>query len=331
MMRAFAVAGLMLWASAGFAQDLRPFADLGDHIEFDVWGGVIETTGDAVWTYDHPNGRLVRIDAASGAVSESTLPGYVGFQYPFVVGEDALWLPDLGTSSVIKIDPATGAELAVMAPGTMRSNGAAAGHGSLWVGGYDRDTDKHFVIRYDAGTGAELARIPSSEPIFNVIAAGEYVWVNRLRHLDRIDPATNRFIGGAPSAEYDYPMWTGEGFLWVQTLGGDFLSQIDPNTGAIVHDVALGNESPARVAVGEGSVWMATQGLKLLRIDVATGTVADAYVSPTAVGLAVAGGFLWVLNAEVEKIWRVAIPGAAPPTGPADKAAPPPKVAPKKG
>ena len=336
------VAGLMLGATAVPAQELRPYEELGELQVINVWGGYIGATTDAVWTYDHPNSRLLRIDAATGAISESALPGYVGFQYPFAVGEGALWLPDLGTSSVIKIDPATGAELAVMGQGMMRSNGAAAGAGSLWVGGYDRDTDKHFVIRYDAETGAELARIPSSEPIFNVIAAGDYIWVNRLRRLDRIDPATNRFVGGAPTAEYYYPMWEGEGFLWVQTDNGDILSQIDPNTGAIVHDIALGDEAPGWLAVGDGFAWMALQSNRLLQIDVATGSIVEAYVRPSAIGLAVAGGALWVMNAEAEQIWRFALPGGPPPVvpdapqGPAEKVAPtkpppPPKVLPRKG
>ena len=334
-----AVAGLMLGAMAVPAQELRPYAEIGELTEYDLWGGYVGSTGDAIWTYDFPNRRLLRIDAASGAVSESTLPGFVGAQYPFGFGEGALWMPDLGTSSVVKIDPVTGAELAVMAQGKLTSNGAAAGAGSLWVGSWDRETEQHMVIRYDAETGAEQARINSSEPIFNVIAAGDYIWVNRLRHLDRIDPATNRFVGGTPGGEYDYAMWTGEGFLWAMTYRGEFLSQIDPNTGAIVHDIALGGESPGWLAVGDGSAWMALQSNRLLRIDVATGTIADAYVRPAAVGLAVAGGALWVMNAEAEKIWRFDLPDAATPTvpdGEADKAAPqkatpPPKVAPTKG
>jgi hypothetical protein len=338
-----AVAGLMLGATAVPAQELRPYEEIGELTKFDIWGGYIGDTDNAVWTYDHPNNRLIRIDAESGAVSESTLPGYVGSQYPFAVGEGALWMPDLGTSSVVKIDPATGAQFAVMAPGKMTSNGAAAGAGSLWVGSWDRDTDQHMVIRYDAVTGAEQARINSSEPIFNVIAAGDYIWVNRLRHLDRIDPATNRFVGGAPAAEYDYPMWVGDGFLWAMTSRGEFLSQIDPNTGAIVHDIALGGESPGWLTVGDGSAWMALQSNRLIRIDVATGTIADSYVRPSAIGVALAGGALWVMNAEAEQVWRFELPdaGTAPvvpemPAGPAGKTAPtkpppPPKVVPQKG
>lgn len=345
MMRAafLAVAGLMLGATAVPAQEEpRPFAEIGTLTEFDVWGGYLGATEDAVWTYHHPKGRLFRVDAVSGAVTESTLPGYVGFSYPFAVGEGALWLPDLGTSSVVKIDPETGAELAVMAQGKMTSNGAAAGAGSLWVGSWDRDTDQHMVIRYDAVTGAEQARINSSEPIFNVIAAGDSIWVNRLRRLARIDPATNQFVAGAPSAEYDYPMWVGEGFLWAMTSRGEFLSQIDPETGAIVHDIPLGGEGPPQVAVGNGSVWMATQSLKLFRFDVATGTLAETYVSPTGIGVAIAGNALWVMNAEVEQLWRFALPEApAGPDNPAptdaagkvvrQKDPPPPKVAPTKG
>jgi outer membrane protein assembly factor BamB len=304
---AIAVAGLLFCAGAALAQDPRPFSDLTVEAQLPVWGGYLTATKDAVWTFDHPNMRLVRIDAATNGVSETTLPGYVGFQYPFALGENAIWLPDLGTRGVIKIDDRSGAELMVVGAGMMTSNGVAVVDGSVWIGAYDRDSDRHMVIRYDAETGAEQVRIPSPEPIFNLIGAGGYVWVNRLRQLVHIDPETNSF-GGGPAGEFEYPMWTGGGFLFAKSDRGGTMHQIDPASGALVRQIEMPDvNGSVNAAIGNGDLWVGTQSNELLQIDLATGTM-ERFQGPSAVGLAFAAGSLWALNAEAEQIWRIGVP-----------------------
>ena len=78
----------------------------------------------------------------------------------------------------------------------------------------------------------------------------------------------------------------GEGALW----------RIDPVTGAPTRSTSIGEGNLAAIALGAGSVWVASQGDDaLLRVNPRTGGVVARVPLPgTPQDVALAGGLAWV-------------------------------------
>jgi hypothetical protein len=111
------------------------------------------------------------------------------------------------------------------------------------------------------------------------------------------------------------PMVAGDGAVWIVGSGAERpyeLLRIDPGTLEVTDRISLGfadaGLEPAGLAVGDGSVWISVRVAKdgrwdlrpgeLLRVDEATGTVADRYsIAPNPSGLAVANGSVWLAEA----------------------------------
>ena len=146
-----------------------------------------------------------------------------------------------------------------MVPGP---SGIAAGEGALWVGS-------------DAGV------------------------IRIAQDLSSVEP-TVRLSVGIPTA-----ISVGEGSVWVvarpgfrccptETVGTGTLTRIDPTTNDVVETIKIGG-SPAAVAVGEGSVWIADPATRsVVRVDPDnTNHVTRIPVGGRPRGVAV-GGDVWV-------------------------------------
>ena len=109
----------------------------------------------------------------------------------------------------------------------------------------------------------------------------------------------------------------GKGSVWVSDDGAGELVRVDPRSNHVVARIAVG-ESPGGVAVGEGSVWVAsskrvsadTWGAGTVwRIDPATNeVVAGVDVSSTLVDVAVGEGAVWASNGNHGRfggVWRI--------------------------
>jgi hypothetical protein len=119
------------------------------------------------------------------------------------------------------------------------------------------------------------------------------VGVPNLAEVVRIDPATNKVGLVVP--------WDGwvasDGVeVWLAVDAGiDGLPQalrIDPDSGKVITAVDLEDPGVCGLAVGLGSVWLATGGLT--RIDEATGRIVGRLDLGDCGNVVVAGGAVWV-------------------------------------
>ena len=78
----------------------------------------------------------------------------------------------------------------------------------------------------------------------------------------------------------------------------DSLQRIDPDTNELVATFPAGDD-PVAIATGDGSVWTAGKiDGTVTRVDAATDTVARVVSVDTPADLAIANGFLWILEAD---------------------------------
>jgi streptogramin lyase len=303
------IAGLLSLAPmTAAAVEERDFSELNVEASYDIFSPYVGSVGDAVFVVHQERKSVMRFDAETGAASEAPIPEYVGFMNDFSAGERAIWIPDKGTSAAFKVDAGSGAPVLMLAPGMLSSAGVAELNGSVFIGTYVWDTDQHQIVSFDGATGAEQTRVASPEPIFNLIAAGDRIWVDRLRHLVPFDPATGSF-GPAIPGEYDYTMKAAEGFLWVQNRDGTEVHKIDPVTGEVLVKFAVAPYGMVNFAVGAGSLWFTGNGLALGQIDLATGELVRRWVNGTGGNsVTFAGGSLWIIQEAGSKLLRLTPP-----------------------
>jgi YVTN family beta-propeller protein len=166
----------------------------------------------------------------------------------------------------------------------------------------------------DERTSRIVADIPvGSRPVAVALGKGA-VWVANAGSgtVSRIDPRTKRVvqtIGGVGSSPVDVAV-AGDS-VWVANGSDGTLSRIDPGTNTVVQTIDLRgpnklapNETNA-VAVGAGSVWVASGLRRVLRIDPATGDIrARIDVGSQAVALDVGEGGVWAATA-AERVVRI--------------------------
>jgi streptogramin lyase len=305
---ALALGPLMLLTIGAMAVEEHDFSELNVEASYDVFSPYVGSVGDVVFVVHQERKVVMRFDAATGAASEAPIPDYVGFMDDFSVGDGAIWIPDKGTSAAFRIDVTSGAPVLMVAPGAVWSKGVAALNGSVFIGTYVRDTDQQQIVGYDAVTGAEQSRVVSPEPIFNLVAVGDRVWIDRLRHLMPFDPVTGSF-GTAIPGDYDYTMKAAEGFLWAQNNNGTEVHKIDPETGAVLMKYSVDPYGMVNFAIGGGSLWFTGNGLALGQIDLATGEFLRRWVNGTGGNsVTYAGGSIWIIQEAGEKLLRLTPP-----------------------
>ena len=170
--------------------------------------------------------------------------------------------------------------------GTGLSN-AATGFGAVWM--YDAGDQR--LLRVDPETHRVLEWVSVPSPLVDVaIATGAgAVWAvpvqntghmaaatpSRPVRLVRIDPQSGRTVarvpvrvpGGRPILPFGVE--TGRDAVWV--WGQTAAVRIDPHTNRVTGAIRLPNDRIKGFAPDGGDVWLATDGKRLLRYDVATG------------------------------------------------------------
>lgn len=225
----------------------------------------VAVTEGAVWVLDQGDGRLRRVDPASGRPEGRPVrvgPSPLGL----AAGEGALWMLD-GREGVRRIDletgRASGPAVAVADP-----NGIAVGAGGVWVTSRTART----VTRVDAAT---LRRDPpikvGAGPADIVFAAGG-VWVAEADSgsVTRIDARTrkaSRPLKLAPGQVL--ALAAGDGAVYAavsKTKLNDDLQvvRIDPKARKVAGAPApITGGVPLRLAAGNGSVWATDVGSAL--------------------------------------------------------------------
>lgn len=271
----------------------------------------------ALWTMH--DGRMLRIDGASGEITEIAIPGrenallimeldrYRGI----AVGEGAVWLPDMASSSIFKIDPATNTVTLTIATDIFGSRGSiAADHGSVWVVTFD-NRDKR-LTRYNALNGAKEAVIDLPRPCNGVLAAFGSVWVTATsrNELYRIDPASNQLAQTTTTHAATHLLVAGEfGALWLWFDAEGIVQKIDGKTGKVLATIDTGTrdmESDGNITAGSGSVWTINRGAIVARLDAKSNAVLGTFRPPTGTSngrrLRLGGNSLWLSGNAVYRI-----------------------------
>ena len=105
------------------------------------------------------DGKLFRIDPASGAVQAAIDTPEAGIAFGIALGKEAVWVPSLELEAVLKVDPASNRVVQrVQVAGA--PEGVVELDGRLWVMLPQDDA----VVRVDPATGAETARVRVDRP-----------------------------------------------------------------------------------------------------------------------------------------------------------------------
>jgi virginiamycin B lyase len=251
--------------------------------------------GRSLWI--HEPTTLVRLDLATSAITGQVPMNAMEYGYA-TTGAGAVWQTDFGRDVLLRIDPIAGKVVASIPLGSgTQPEGVAVTAGSVWVADHGDGT----ITRVDPKTNRVVAKIPIGPNGVNdpetVFAGpnGVFVDVASMFSVVRIDPKTNS-VGlvvprSGPVASDGVQVWIGVG------EGPNGLPQvvrIDPVSGKVITAVDLGTAFISNLAIGLGSVWVAT-GDGLFRIDSATGRIVGRLDIDGDFGdVIVAGGAVWV-------------------------------------
>ena len=243
----------------------------------------------------HEPRSLVSVDLATSAVTGQVNTGSMEYGYA-ATGGGSVWQTDYENNAVLRIDPASGKVLAKIPVG-LQPLGVVVTKGGVWVANEHSGS----VTRIDPATNKVVATVSINSPDSagpQVMAAGPdgSVWVGvpNMGSVVRIDAATNKVGLVVP---WDGPVASDGAEVWIAVVAGiDGLAQairIDPESGKVIKAVDLGEEGgTCGLAVGLGSVWVATGGLT--QIDPAKGRIVGRLdLGDDCGNLIVAGGAVW--------------------------------------
>jgi serine/threonine-protein kinase len=251
----------------------------------------VEVGESAVWVLNSNEQTVSRIDPTTRAVVRTIGTGPA--PNDLAVGGGAVWVSS-SNHALTRIDPDTGVtERTTKTPRAVRNPLAVSGPSSVAIGPAGVwATNTSTVARIEPTPARQFAIAEAG--CCNGIALGEgAVWVTGDAAVVRIDPRT----GAETRIELPFSsayIAAGLGAVWVADHQHDSVWQIDSRTKQVVRTIQVGT-NPAGVAVGAGSVWVASGDGTVSRIDPNSGhVVATITVGGTPEGVAVGAGAVWV-------------------------------------
>ena len=148
---------------------------------------------DAVWMLH--GDRLVRVNATDNSIVDIEIEGLTGQNRGLAIGEGAVWVSDVGASRVYAVDPETNKAVRSIDTGELRGTEASfdVGQGAVWI--VLAENRNRVLGRYDASTGAELARIELPSTSSGIVVDFGRVWVT--------GTGGGRTLYGRPSYQLD--------------------------------------------------------------------------------------------------------------------------------
>ena len=196
-------------------------------------------------------------------------------------------LDRVAPNSVGIIDPDSGDILGQVRVGRTPED-IAFGERALWVANLESgtiseiDPDTHDPERMAEGTAVALG--PNA------------VWIANGKTLTRFDPETREPVGRPVTLRSIATKLAVDesGVVWVTHRGDDAVSRVDPTGGA--SQIEGVGDAPTGIAVGEGSVWVASSlGRSLIRIGPKSRKVEQTIpLGSSPKGVVVAAGSVWV-------------------------------------
>jgi len=263
----------------------------------------------SVWATVENEGTVVRIDPDAGAVSDSV--SVEGQPRDVAVGDEGVWVatrdavaridpatnraevvqrmdeaptkPGIAvgagsvwaigpSTTVVRIDASSGDVVATIElPNAARV--VAFGEGSLWVGMFNSD-----VARVDPATNQVDGTTEAGLGPSGITVSPGAVWAvgESSGEVVRIEPEAVRVVGRVSVGELPGPIDADGDEVWVGVQRTSEIARIDPETNGVSNRISVDDAKgvrpfPLAVALGDGDVWVATTGGRILRVDPVTG------------------------------------------------------------
>jgi streptogramin lyase len=201
---------------------------------------------------------------------------------------------------------------------------ALADQDALWVSTFGphatpTSTSRGSLLRVDLATGAVPRTVPLNGEASNLARVGNRliatvdtagVYANPFRqpgYLLAVDWATGRILVRRPVAIPPGPLAVGNGVLWAAAVKPAALEEFDERTLApIAAPLPLTKTRVYGLTWGDGYVWAsASDDGDVLRINPTTRAVTRVHIGGFPIGIAVAGGSVWVIDNARDKLVRV--------------------------
>jgi streptogramin lyase len=185
--------------------------------------------------------------------------------------------------------------------GGAEAYGLAITEDAVWAVPYRAAT----LVKVDPGSMKVVSTLPLAAQPASLLSAAGSLWVAGYGgHLYRVDAATGKVTADVPTAgEVCCDLSFGGGFVWALDPSG-FLLGVDPATAAIVrrYPVPINRNAHSNVVYAGDSVWVASDGAPMQRIEPKTGKAAQVDVGG-GVPFLVQGGRLW--GADPGAVWAL--------------------------
>jgi hypothetical protein len=135
----------------------------------------LEALGGAVWSANHDDGTLRRMDATTGALEGTVELGVE--PHGMAVTQEAIWVADAHHNAVLRVDPASGRTVARIRVG-FEPGPLAATPAAVWVASPpDLDLAATPLARIDPAGDRVVATVPFAGRATALVADGDRAWV----------------------------------------------------------------------------------------------------------------------------------------------------------
>ena len=343
------IAGLALLVDpeVSVTQPIRPAS--GSVITVGDAPGAIAIFDGAAWVVNEGDGTVTRVDARSTEVEEIELDDQAR-PHSITEGQNALWFTDEFLPGFAPIEPEKSTvptSFPVAGPGSdVRFGDIVVGAGQVWIANtLDGDSRvSTFVLDEDPGEGAGHTYLSGGEGMVELAFGGSGAWRS---YAETVGPYAEgpphrvRVAQVAGAGDLTY----GAESLWTVVEGGAVV-RLAPKVRRITVDedgevtrdedgevtreepvgleisakIAANAEPDARIAFGEGSVWVVSGASgtgELVQIDPAKDEVVGRFrLSGGPFSVAADAGWLWVTDEDGDRIMRIdpKSPGGRPST-----------------
>ena len=281
------------------------FASLIPEATFEISGSRQFAAGDdSFWIANPKAGTLTRIDPSTNKVTQ-TLTASPGLCAGLAVDFGSVLMPRCGAKAIARMDVKTNtATDPIPAELSDTARSFATGVGSVWVISDPKGT----IARVDPLEKTVVALIDTAPGAVALAFGGDALWVasDSGNLVTRINPFNNLIVETIAVPNHPGDITTGGGAVWTWNRADGSVSRIDPKTNTLTATIKLGVPVgvDARIAFGEGSLWLAGTALPLARIDPRTNQVVQIFSGVGSPALAVAHGSLWLAGSE-KTVWRL--------------------------
>jgi YVTN family beta-propeller protein len=140
------------------------------------------------------------------------------------------------------------------------------------------------------------ARVETGHKPCGILGVGGTVWVSNYgdNTLVTVDPATGSVGAPVPTGSGPCGLAAGAGSIWVEDYGSDQVTRVSASGGTVEATYDVGDQ-PYDVTFVDGAAWVTNYADESVsRIDARSGRVTRIKTGGTPIGIAPAGGRVWV-------------------------------------